>query len=444
MSLNRLARFILTCTSITVFSSLCYGQEKIEDNWHQWRGPMATGYSPQGDPPTKWSKDENVKWVVDLPGKGSSTPVVWGDKIFVASAVDTGIKADPKDMPKVDPKFDTKTAAPDTYYEFILQCFRKSDGKLLWQKVANKTVPLQGIHPTHSYAAGSPMIANDRVYVSFCTQGVFCFDFDGNQIWSRDLGQFYSRYGWGEANTVVVADGTVIVPWDQEGPSALFALDAKTGKTKWKVARDEPTNWSTPIVVQANGKTQVIVNATNKVRSYDLKSGDLIWECSGQTLNAIPSPVQAGDAVICMSGYRGATAMAIALDSNGDVSDSKKVLWRNKRSTPYIPSPLLIGNRLYYTSSSRGFITCVDVENGREIWSARLPLGTLYSSPVAAKDRIYLTDRDGKTVVFRDAETYQPLAVNQLPDSIDATPVIVGDRLYLRGHQKLYCIANPG
>ena len=415
------------------------------DNWPQWRGPLATGMAPHGDPPLKWDEKTNIKWKVALPGRGSSTPAVWGSKVFVQAVEDTGRQADDKDLPKPDPKFNKKTNAPRTYHRFLVLCLDRSSGKVLWRKTACERVPHEGHHPSHSYAAFSPVADGKRLYALFGSQGLYCYDLDGKLLWQRDLGRMETRLGWGEGGSPVIHGDTLLVNWDHEGKDFLLALNAANGKDRWKVDRDEPTSWSTPLVVDYKGKVQVIVSATRRVRSYDLPTGKELWECGGQTVNVIPSPVAVGGVVYCMSGYNGATAVAIRLDAEGDVTGTNKVLWRYGRGTPYVPSPLLAGDRLWFTQRNEPVLTTLDIKTGKPVIDrVRLPgLSSLYASPAGARDRIYFVGRDGTTAVVRRADKLEVLALNRLDDEIDASPVIVGKMLLLRGHRHLYCIEAP-
>ncbi len=231
--------------------------------------------------------------------------------------------------------------------------------------------------------------------------------------------------------------------WDQEADSALYCLDAKTGKTKWKADRNEKTSWNTPLVLEHNGRTQVIVNGTERIRSHDLTTGKVLWECGGMTVNAIPSAVAAGGVVYCVSGYKGAAACAISLDAAGDVTDSAKVLWRYAKGTPYVPSPLLVGNRLYFTEANSALLTVLDTKSGKAIIDReRVPNQTsFYSSPVAASGRIYLVDREGTTLVLKQSDKLEVLARNQLDDHFDASPALVGRQLFLRGETRL--VSSP-
>jgi outer membrane protein assembly factor BamB len=402
-----------------------------------------TGWSPTADPPLKWDEKTNVKWKVPLPGRGSSTPAVWGDRVFVLAVEDTRREAKKEDIPPPpDPRFEKRTTPPTTYHRFLVFCLDRHSGKTQWKRVATEAVPHEGHQNTHSYAAFSPVTDGKRLYAWFGSRGLYCYDLAGKLLWKRALGRMETRLGWGEAGSPAVHNGTLVVNWDHEGKDFIIALDAETGRTRWKIDRDEPTSWATPLIVEYKGKTQVIVNATNRVRSYDLDNGKVLWECGGQTINAIPSPVTDGSVVYCMSGYKGSFAVAIPLDASGDITDKQKVLWRSTRGTPYVPSPLLVGERLYFTYLNNPVLTCLDTKTGEPLIDrVRLPeLSSLYASPAGAKDRLYLVDRDGTTLVIKRSDKLEVLATNRLDDGIDASPVLVGRQLLLRGHRHLYCI----
>ena len=245
-------------------------------------------------------------------------------------------------------------------------------------------MPHEGHHETHTYAAGSPVTDGKRLYVSFGSQGVYCYDLDGKLLWQRHLGRMETRRGWGEGTSPVVSGGLLFHTWDHEAGSFLIALQADSGQTAWKVDRDEVTTWATPLAVAYKGKTQLIVPATKKIRSYDASNGKVLWECGGMTVNCIPSPVARDGVVYCMSGYQGAAAVAIPLDSRGDVTG--KVLWQINRGTPYVPSPLLAGDRLYFTERNDPVLSCINVKTGKVVFDkTRMnALHTLYGSPVAA------------------------------------------------------------
>ena len=407
-------------------------------DWPQWRGPNADGTAADANPPLTWSATENVKWKVPLPGEGAATPIVWGNRVFVLSAVKTDRIAE--NPPKPNP--DDRTVPPPNIYEYTVFCFDAETGDQLWKKIACEKPPVSGRHKTNTYASGSPTTDGKRLYVSFGSQGLYCYDLDGKQLWSRDLGTMRTRLGWGEASTPLVHGEFLIVPWDQEEQSRVIVLDAATGKTRWEQVRDEPTNWATPQAAEHSGKTQLILNGTNRIRSYDLETGKLIWEAGGMTVNAIPTPLIHNDVAYVMSGYKGSLALAIPLSAKGDVTGSDTILWKHTRSTPYVPSPIIVGGQIYFTASNASVLTSLDLKTGQPVFGpVRLEsLGNVYASPVATKDRIYFTGRDGTTVVIRPGKSLEILATNHLGEPVDASPAIVGNRIYLRSANSLFCL----
>ena len=428
-------------------------------NWPGWRGPLANGVAPHGDPPIKWDQKTNVKWKTEIPGQGSSSPIVWGNQIFITTAVKTDetveLPAEAKPAAEAEGegrrgrsgrrgRFGRKQSRPNHYYEFLVYSIDRETGKVQWKKTATRAVPHEGTRHDHGYASSSATTDGKQLYVSFGSRGMFCFDLEGNLKWKRDFGEMRMRNTFGEGATPALHGDTFVVTWDNEDQSFIAALDTKTGKTKWKVDRDEQSGWSTPLVVEHAGKTQVIVNASKRTRSYDLKTGDLIWECGGQTMNAIPSPVTADGVVYCMSGFRGSAALAIPLDATGDITLTSKPIWRLKKNTPYVPSPVLIDNLLYFTRGNTGILTCVNSETGETIIDGeRLPdIKSIYASPVSAANRVYVVSREGTTVVLEKGTEFKVLATNVLDEPIDASPAIVGKQMFLRGAKHLYCIAT--
>ena len=415
-----------------------------EPSWPRWRGPLGNGYVADVNPPLKWDESTNIKWKVRLPGeRGSSTPVVVGDRLFVQATEDTGKRAKPEDIPKPNRDFQKIPEAPKTYHRYFLLCLDLNSGKEKWRKLVAEAVPHEGHHPNHSHAGYSPVTDGERVYATFGSRGVFCFTLEGEPVWERDFPRMETRRGWGEGGSMALHDGVLVLPYDHEGPSFIAGLDAKTGKTLWKQDRDEVTCWSTPLVIEQGGKAQVIVNGTGYSRAYDLKSGEVIWKCAGQTVNAIPSPVATDKAVICMSGYRGAYAVAIPRGATGDVTKSEKLIWTHDRGTPYVPSPMLMDGRLYFSQGNNATLSCLDAETGEVIFDReRVPgVRSFYASPVGAKGRIYLTGRGGTTVVLKAGTSeVDVLATNPLDDEIDGTPVLVGGKVLLRGQRYLYCV----
>jgi len=251
-----------------------------------------------------------------------------------------------------------------------------------------------------------------------------------------------TRRGYGEAVTPVHYQGRLLIPWDHEFNSALYCLDAKTGKTMWKADRDEITTWTTPLVTEFGGRTQIILNGTRKVRSHDLETGRVIWSCEGMTENAIPSALRFRDAAIVLSGYQGNRGVSVPLSSQGDLGLDGPVNWRTKSATPYVPSPVLVGDHLYFTKGLANVLTALDAATGAPVFQGeRIPgLAVIYASPIFAGGRVYFTDRSGVTTVLRPGPALKVLATNKLNDGVDASPAAVGKQLFLRGKKTLYCI----
>jgi outer membrane protein assembly factor BamB len=321
--------------------------------------------------------------------------------------------------------------------------YDRHSGDEIWKSVATEQVPHEPGHGTNTFASSSPVTDGKHLYINFGSRGVFCYDMDGNQKWQRDLGKMQTRAQFGEASSPALHENKLIIPWDHEGQSSLIALDTENGETVWKVDRDEATTWATPLVTPWRDGWQVITNGTT-VRSYDLHSGELLWQAGGQVDNPIPTPVRHEDTVIAMTGYRGNAIHAIKLDAMGDVTGTDAVLWSRSDAAPYVASPVLYDGRLYFTKSRDGILSSVDATTGEAVISQQRlrDISSIYASPVAAHDRIYITGREGTTVVVRHSPNFEILATNRLDDVLDASPALVGDLMYLRGEKYLYCIGE--
>jgi len=423
-----------------VVVGLCLGVRGILANspeyWPQWRGPQATGVSPNGDPPIEWAENMNIRWKVAVPGKGHASPIVWDQSVFITTAIRTDKRN------KIEGKGGIK---PTHVLQFDLLALDRRTGKLLWQRTARQQAPHEGTHATATWASNSPVTDGEHVYAYFGSFGFYCFDMKGNLLWEKDLGDMSVRFRFGEGSSPVLYKDKIIIIWDHQGESFIVALDKKTGQELWKVNRDEETSWASPLVVEHGGKPQVVTSATNRVRSYDLETGDLIWDSSGVTLNAIPSPVASEGMVYVMSGFRGNVLQAIRFGiAKGDISGSKAIAWEHDRDTPYIPSPLLYGNELYFVKSNSGMISCFNAKTGDPHYGPQRLEGVdgVYSSPVGASNRIYLAAQNGTTMVIRRGPKFEVLARNVLEDGFDASPAVAGKELYLRGHKFLYCVAS--
>ena len=339
------------------------------------------------------------------------------------------------------PNFPIQTERPKTFREFLVLCYDLETGKQLWERTAAVRVPHEGTHETHNYAGGSPTTDGTHIYACFGSYGVFCYKLDGTPVWQRDLGLLHTRRGWGEAVTPVIHGDSLILNWDQEEDAKLICLDAKSGQDHWTVERDDKSSWNTPLIVDHAGRTQIIVNGATAIRSYDLATGKMIWSRTGMTVNPIPSPIRVDDMAVVMSGYRGAASVAVPLDSMGIVSD-EAVRWTYNKATPYVPSPTLVDGSLYFVERNSNLLTVLDAKSGDVILDReRLPgTSTFYSSPLYAGGHLYLIDRSGSCVVLKPGDTLDVVAVNKIRDTVDASPIAVGNRLLIRGTGMLYCI----
>jgi outer membrane protein assembly factor BamB len=407
--------------------------------WPQWRGPMGTGESTTARPPIEWSEQTNVRWKVPLQGEGKSTPVVWGDAVFITSAVPAGASS----APTADADSRRGVPPPDAPYDFVVLSVSRADGKVRWRKVVHTEKPHEGHHADGTFASGSVLTDGKLIFAFFGSRGLYALDANGNVKWTKQLGQMQTRNGFGEASSPALHDGTLIVQWDHEGADFVVALDAATGKEKWRRERDEPTTWTTPHVVQHGGKVQVVVSGSNRVVSYDLATGETLWQTGGLTANVIPSPVSGDGFVYAMSGFRGNMARAIKLsDAKGEVTGAPAQAWTYDKDTPYVPSPLLYKGALYFLKSNSGVLTSLDAKTGAVRYSERLEaVPNVYASPVAADGRIYIVGREGTTVVIDPGAAPKVIATNPLQDAIDASPALVDSEIYLRGARNLYKIA---
>lgn len=429
----------------------------VADQWPQWRGPLATGAAPTATPPVEWSESKNIKWKVKIPGSGTATPVVWDNRVFLLTAIPTGkesgarrAEAPAPEAPAQKPGAFRKgggmmrSAPPTVPYQFVVLCLDRQTGKTLWQQVAREELPHEGHHPDHGFASHSPVTDGTRVLAYFGSRGLYCYDLAGKRLWQKDLGRMQVKNAFGEGSSPALSGNTVVIKWDHEGDDFIVALDAQTGNERWRQPRSEETSWSTPLVVEHGGQAQVVTTATRRIRSYDLATGKLVWECEGLTTNTIPTPVAGDGLVFATAGFRGNKLRAIRLGRTGDLTDTDAIAWSHDKNTPYVPSPLLSSGRLYFLASNNAVLSCLDAASGKVLFGPERIDGLqgVYASPISAGGHVYLVGRNGVTAVINDAAKLEVVTTNRLDERIDASPAAAGKDLFLRGHQSLYCIAE--
>ena len=416
-----------------------------EHQWPQWRGPTWNGVAAHGDPPVTWSETENVRWKVPVE-MGHGTPVVWGDRLFLMTA--TPLEEElpiPDVIPPGTPNINEHPQVVGTWKAQRMEvlCLDRHTGEELWRRVAAAGMPHQGHHNKGGFASASPITDGAFVYTYFGSFGLYCYDLDGELIWTRPFVHQAMEDSLGEGSSPALHGDTLVIAVDTERQSFVHAIDKHTGEELWRTERDETSNWSTPRILEHEGRWEVVLNGAT-VRSYDLETGELLWECGGHTASAIPVPAVGHGHVYTASGWRKDVLQAIRLGGRGDLTGGEHVSWTHTRGVPYVPCPVLWGDELYLLED-QSFLTCLDARTGEAHYpKTRLPEGPSFSaSPVGAAGRLYLTSEEGLTLVVQRGPEYRVLATNRLDDRFHASPIIVGDRMYLRGFAPLYCIAAP-
>ena len=427
--------------AVVALSSVPRAQDSAAHrNWAQWRGPDATGVSRSANPPTEWSETKNVRWKVVIPGRGSASPIVWGERVYLTTAVPVGVTGDAQHAAR-------GSVTPRGVHRFLVMAVDRKTGRTVWERVAREQEPHEQSHVDNgTWASGSPVTDGERLFAYFESFGLYAYDLEGKLLWEKDLGDKKMRNEFGEGSTPALYGNTLVVVWDHiGGQSFVIALDKRDGKELWRVPRKEIDTWATPLVLNVNGRPQVIVPAMERVRAYDLENGSLVWESDGLTMNAIPSPVHADGLVFLMSGFRGNDLKAVRVaEAKGDIDGTSAIVWTLDRDTPYVPSPVLVDGILYFLKSNSGILTAVDARTGKPHYANQRLDGVpnVFASPVAAQGRIYVPGREGTTLVIRSGPAYEVLAKNVLDDGFDASPALVDNEMFLRGYKYLYAIAH--
>ncbi len=412
-------------------------------HWPAWRGPFANGMARTGAP-TEFSDTKNIKWKIAIPGRGYSTPIIWGDRIFLTTAVPTGKKGPTSDLKTTHPQGGTSAGEEQ---RFIVMCLDRRTGRTVWEQTATTAVPHEGYHRAYgSFASNSPVTDGQRVYAFFGSRGVYCYDLNGKLIWKKDLNvRMQIRNQFGEGGAPALAGNLLVLNFDHEVDSFIVALDKNTGREVWrKGRRGEVSAWSSPLPIDVPGGRQVVVSATGKVRSYEAESGKVVWECAGLGLNVIPAPVMQNDVVYVMSGFRDPKLMAIRLGREGDLTGTDAVLWSQTRGTSYTPSPVLHENRLYALTDN-AMLSCFNATTGEPSYhQKRLPQPDNFkASPIGAGGKLYLASEGGIVTVVKMGDQFEILAQNTLADQcFVSSPVVAEGELFLRSSTHLFCVSE--
>jgi outer membrane protein assembly factor BamB len=418
-------------------------------DWPGWRGD-GRGISPENNLPLKWSENEGVKWKTPIPGTGHSSPIVWGNRVFISTAV------------AADPTVETfrggvfmggNSPKPDeSEYAYRVICLDTDQGNILWSKAVARQDPKTRRHIKNTYASETPVTDGKYIFAWFGPVGLYGVDFEGNVVWRRDLGPMPRQRGWGTASSPILFHNTVIVNCDSDGDSYIAAFDKATGEQVWRTERKEDASWGTPFLFEAEGRATIVTNATRQVRGYEAATGKLLWECAGGSMITVPSPVAAQGLVFLSSGHNllpHRPIIAVRPEASGDItpragqSQSQGVAWSHRGGGPYVTSPLALDEYLYVPQDN-GSLTCYEARTGKTVYEAQKLGGrnTITASPVAGDGKIYVLAENGECYVVRLGPQFEVLAANKLDEVFCASPAISGGKLYLRGRKHLYCIGK--
>jgi outer membrane protein assembly factor BamB len=381
--------------------------------WARWRGPSGQGLVSGTGYVDRWSATQNVRWKMPVPGSGNSSPVVWGDRIFLTTAYEQGGRVS-------------------------VLAFDRATGKRLWETFAPDGRSARA-HPKNGYASATPSTDGERVYVSLGSRGLMAVDVNGRLLWHQNVGRI-DNY-WGPAGSALLYKDRLILYQDSDGDAFIAAFDTATGRQRWHTRRNASVGWGTPVAIRVDGHDEIIVNGQNRVCAYNPDTGTEMWSCSGPTFEVIPTPVVGHGLVFCSSGRAGPT-LAIRPGGKGDVTNSRLV-WSTQRGSPFIPSPILVGDYLYMVNDMQSIATCFDAKNGKTMWQSRLGEARregFSASPVAVDGKVFFTNDEGETFVLKAGPTFELLHVNVMGEGMLASPALVDGRWYMRTDQHLVCV----
>jgi outer membrane protein assembly factor BamB len=442
-----------------LLSSVLLGPAAVgrADEWPQFRGNGSGVF--EGSPlPTEWGPGKNVRWKTPIPGVAWSSPVVWGDKVFVTTAVtDNQYKPGPPDKTP-PPKGPPGGGPPNQIYRWEVLCVDRESGKVIWKQQVTKGKPRIPIAPYNTYATETPVTDGERVYAYFGMHGVHCYDVKGKLVWKKDLGAFPTKQNYGTASSPVLEGDRLFLQVDNEQQSFLVALDKKSGNEVWRADRNEKTNWGSPIIWKNKKRTELVTPGARNVRSYDPATGKVLWEIAGTGGNNTNAPVGDADNVYVLQqgappngpgqpGGHGAL-VAVRAGAEGDVtlkpgeSANAGIAWSSKRGPESDTSPLAFQGHVY-VFGRMGILTCYDAATGKEVYRERVPgIKNIWASPWGNDGKVYILDDSGTTVVLQTGPNFEVLRKNTLDDTTWATPAAADGAIYLRGVNYLYCIKS--
>ncbi|HTM27319.1 MAG TPA: PQQ-binding-like beta-propeller repeat protein [Vicinamibacterales bacterium] len=417
--------------------------------WPQWRGPGGLGISPEHDVPLEWSPTTNIKWRTEIPGRGHSSPIVWGDRVFLTTSI-KGEQVPGRKAP-VHLDFSRKPGyvhpdSTDVDYKHALKVLAidAKSGNVLWERVAYDGEMADDRHRKNTYASSTMAADGERAYAFFESAGLYAYTFDGALVWKKDLGGII-KAGLGPGTSPVIYKDLIILQCDQEmgDGSYIVALDRKTGAEVWRANRTNRRSWATPLIVNTGARDELIASGAEAVVSYDPATGAELWRANGTQSHPIPSPVATKGLVFMTAGSQAKVALALRPGGSGDLRDSPSVVWRYNKGTAYVPSPIAVGDYLYLMTDT-GLLTCIDALTGeRKYEGGRVPVpATFTASPVAVGGWILLTSEDGDTFVVKAGPVHEIVRTNSVGEPVYASPAIAGGTIFIRGEKHLFAIAK--
>ena len=443
--MRRLSGSIAACW-LLVCAGLAAGQ------WPQFRGPQGSGVADDQRPPVRWNIESGsgVLWKTSIPGLGHSSPVVWGDRLFLTSAISSDPKSVFEPVLKVEQDFRSDTAA----HQWRVYALDRATGRIVWDRLAWEGIPRIPRHPHNSYASASPATDGRHVVVSFGSEGLYCYSVNGELRWKRDLGVVHAgkhnnpEYTWGTASSPILYRGMVIVLCDSLGDGYLAAFDVKSGREIWRTTREAHPSWSTPAIYEGKGPPELVTNAAPLIQGYDPSNGKELWRLGPSTTNTTPTPIVGEGLIFVANGYNPIKPIyAVVPGSRGDLTlkedatGSDAIAWSNRRDGPYMATPLLYRGILYVVSS-RGVLTAFEPRTGVQIYQQRLAPGGYSASPVAADGRIYIAGEDGQIFTIRAGRTFEILATSAMNEPTMATPALAAHALFVRTEHWVWALAD--
>lgn len=437
------------CSLVIPSSEARTGSTKAGLNWSQWRGPDSQGISPETGLPTEWSAEKNIKWKTPIPGRGHSSPIVWGDRIFLTTSFESDIipgAKPPKHLLGGEEYVHPDSVAGNRHHTLKVLCLDRRTGKILWDRTAYAGRVYDDRHRKASYASATPATDGRYIYVWFGSEGLYCYDFAGKLVWKKSLGQIATQ-GMGNGTSPVLYENLVIIQCDEDNGEKSFiaALDKRNGKDVWRTPRRVEVSWTTPVIARTPARAELVASGNEYVASYDPATGRELWRCKGTQSWTVPTPLVGHGIAVFSAAHPVKRAVAIRLGGSGDVTSTSQVVWERDKGTGYTPSSILYGDYVYLMTD-RGLLTCIDVKTGEVMYEgARVPKpATFTASPVAFEDNILLTSEDGDTFVVKAGPKHEVLATNSIDEPVFASPAISGGNIFIRSATHLYCITNEG